>query len=49
VYTTSGGSATSWTDCFNITTPVSSNGFFDIWLSHNEQMALRPLRILTLL
>jgi hypothetical protein len=49
VYTTSGGNATSWTDCFNITTFVSSNGFFDIWLSHNEQMALRPLRILTLL
>jgi hypothetical protein len=49
VYTTSGGNATSWTDCFNITTPTSSNGFFDIWLSHNEQMALRPLRILTLL
>ena len=49
VYTTSGGNATSWTDCFNITTPTSSNGFFDIWLSHSEQMALRPLRILTLL
>jgi hypothetical protein len=49
VYTVSWGNATSWSDCFNITTPTSSNGFFDIWLSHSEQMALRPLRILTLL
>jgi hypothetical protein len=35
------GNATSWTDCFTITTPSSSDGFWEQWVRQNVQAGLR--------
>jgi len=40
------GNATSWSDCFTVTTPSSSNGFFKEWLEHNELVAFRFICLL---
>lgn len=40
------GNATSWSDCFTVTTPRSSDGFFKEWLEHNEQVAFRLVSLL---
>ena len=40
------GNATSWSDCFTVTTPSSNNGFFKEWIEHNEQVAFRLVSLL---
>jgi hypothetical protein len=36
-----GGNATSWSDCFTLTTPSSSSGFWDQWMEQDAQSIYR--------
>jgi hypothetical protein len=40
------GNATSWSDCFTVETPRSTNGFFKEWVEHNTQSAYRFVALL---
>jgi hypothetical protein len=41
------GNESSWSDCFTVSTPTSSNGFFKDWMENNaEQIVLRLISLL---